>query len=92
MSGMWQSYKDKQLGVEDYPPVPDPVNHPDHYKSHPSGIEAIQITEHENFCIGSVYKYLLRTQRKGIARLEKKHAGFWTGRLKDWKGVKFNDA
>ena len=24
----------------------DPVNHPPHYKAHPSGVECIQITEH----------------------------------------------
>ena len=65
MSGMWQSYKDKQLGKDDWNEVPDPVNHPKHYRSHPSGIEAIQITEHENFCIGSVFKYLLRRKYKG---------------------------
>ena len=80
MSGMWQSYKDKQLGVEDYPPVPDPVNHPDHYKSHPSGIEAIQITEHENFCIGSVFKYLLRRKYKGKELQDLKKARWFLDR------------
>ena len=43
----------------------DPVNHPAHYTSHPSGIEVIEITEHENFCIGNAIKYLLRCDRKG---------------------------
>jgi hypothetical protein len=43
----------------------DPVNHPAHYTSHPSGVEAIQICQHENFCIGNVLKYLLRHQKKG---------------------------
>ena len=63
---MWRSYTDKQLGKDDdWHEVPDPVNHPTHYKSHPSGVEAIQITEHENFCIGSVFKYLLRRKYKG---------------------------
>ena len=66
MSDMWRSYTDKQLGKDDdWHEVPDPVNHPTHYKSHPSGVEAIQITEHENFCIGSVFKYLLRRKYKG---------------------------
>ena len=77
---MWQSYKDKQLGVEDYPPVPDPVNHPDHYKSHPSGVEAIQITEHENFCIGSVFKYLLRRKYKGKELQDLKKARWFLDR------------
>lgn len=30
----------------------DSVNYPPHYKSHPSGIECIQVTEHMNFCLG----------------------------------------
>ena len=77
---LWQSYKDKQLGVEDYPPVPDPVNHPEHYKSHPSGIEAIQITEHENFCIGSVFKYLLRRKYKGKELQDLKKARWFLDR------------
>ena len=65
MSGMWQAYKDKQLGKDDWHEPVDNVNSPTHYKSHPSGVEAIQITEHENFCIGSVFKYLLRRKYKG---------------------------
>ena len=36
----------------------DKVNHPKHYTSHPSGIEAIQITEHYDFCVGNAIKYL----------------------------------
>lgn len=38
----------------------DPVNHPAHYVSDPSGIECIQITRHRNFAIGSAIKYLWR--------------------------------
>ena len=41
------------------------VNHPAHYTSHPSGIEAITICIHENFCVGNALKYLLRHQKKG---------------------------
>ncbi len=36
------------------------INHPKHYTSHPSGIECIQITEHYNFNIGNVIKYVWR--------------------------------
>ena len=43
----------------------DPVNHPQHYTSHPSGVEAITICQHENFCIGNALKYLLRRNLKG---------------------------
>jgi hypothetical protein len=42
----------------------DPIN-PSHYKSHPSGIECIDIVEHMSFNIGSAFKYLWRAGRKG---------------------------
>jgi hypothetical protein len=42
----------------------DNVNHPKHYTSHPSGIEVIEITEHMNFCLGNVIKYVLRADLK----------------------------
>ena len=42
----------------------DPVNHPPHYTTHPSGIECIQITEHMNFCLGNAVKYLWRAGLK----------------------------
>jgi hypothetical protein len=37
---------------------------PYHYKTHPSGIECIQITEHMNFCLGNAMKYLWRAGKK----------------------------
>lgn len=50
----------------------DPVNHPTHYTSHPSGIECITITEHMGFCVGNAIKYLWRADLKGgIEDLEK---------------------
>jgi len=42
----------------------DPVKHPSHYISHPSGVECIQITEYYNFCIGNAIKYLWRNGLK----------------------------
>lgn len=42
----------------------DPVNHPKHYISDPSGIECIQITRHRNFNIGNAIKYLWRAGLK----------------------------
>ena len=45
----------------------DNVNHPPHYKAHPSGVECIQITEHMNFNIGSAVKYLWRFGLKPVA-------------------------
>lgn len=51
----------------------DPVNHPQHYLKHPSGIECIQITEHFNFNLGNAIKYIWRAGEKGatIQDLEK---------------------
>ena len=42
----------------------DNVNKPKHYNSHPSGVEVIRITEHMNFCLGNVIKYVLRADHK----------------------------
>lgn len=43
----------------------DPVNAPKHYRSHPSGVECIQITEHMGFCLGNAVKYIWRADLKG---------------------------
>lgn len=43
--------------------VSDPV-HPEHYKQHPSGVEAIDIIEHLDFNIGTAIKYLWRFKQK----------------------------
>lgn len=37
----------------------------DHYKQHPSGIEAIELTRHESFLRGNILKYVLRAPYKG---------------------------
>lgn len=42
----------------------DAVNSPQHYQ-HLPGIEVIDITEHLNFCVGNVVKYVLRADHKG---------------------------
>lgn len=42
----------------------DMVNHPKHYTSDPSGVEAIEITRHRNFNIGNAIKYLWRAGLK----------------------------
>lgn len=47
------------------------VEHPDHYTSHPSGIEAIEIIEHYNFNIGSAMKYLWRNGLKNVTNQSK---------------------
>ncbi len=43
----------------------DPVNHPKHYNSHPSGVECITVVEHMSFNIGNAVKYLWRADLKG---------------------------
>jgi len=43
----------------------DPVNHPSHYLSHPSGIECIQITRLLGFGLGNCVKYVWRRGDKG---------------------------
>ena len=52
--------------MTDGDPPRDPVNHPAHYTSHPSGVECIRVTEHMNFCLGNVFKYLWRADSKGV--------------------------
>lgn len=42
----------------------DPVYHQKHYTSHPSGIEAIEITRHMSFNFGNAVKYLWRNGLK----------------------------
>lgn len=58
----------------------DPVNHPCHYTSHPSGIECIQITEHMNFCLGNAVKYIWRAGSKDDPTQDLKKAVFYLNR------------
>jgi len=43
----------------------DPVKKPEHYNSHPSGVECITVAEHMTFCAGNAIKYLWRAGLKG---------------------------
>ncbi len=58
----------------------DPVNRPDHYTSHQSGIECIQVTEHMNFNTGNAVKYLWRAGQKGDALTDLKKAAWYVNR------------
>tara|TARA_R110000822_G_scaffold73759_3_gene177323 strand:+ start:219 stop:437 length:219 start_codon:yes stop_codon:yes gene_type:complete len=58
----------------------DMVNNPKHYLSHPSGIETIEITEHMNFCLGNVIKYVLRAEHKGSKLEDLKKAAWYLNR------------
>ena len=55
----------------------DPVNHPKHYNSHPSGIECIEVIRHENFNIGNAIKYIWRRNHKGNPVEDLKKAVFY---------------
>lgn len=46
----------------------DPVNHPSHYTSHPTGVECIQIVRHMGFNVGNAVKYLWRAGKKDPAK------------------------
>ena len=43
----------------------DAIDHPDHYNSHPSGIECIEVVRHMNFNQGNAVKYIWRAGLKG---------------------------
>jgi hypothetical protein len=53
--------------------INDPVNHPPHYTSNPSGVECIDVTRHMGFNLGNAMKYIWRADLKGqdIQDLEK---------------------
>lgn len=54
-----------------------PIN-PTHYRSHPSGIECIQIAEHWPFNLGSALKYLWRCGLKdGANEIEDLKKAIW---------------
>jgi len=55
----------------------DPVNHPAHYTSHPSGVEAIDITRHMNFNLGNAVKYVWRAGLKGDSIEDLQKARFY---------------
>ena len=55
----------------------DLVNHPPHYKNHPSGVECIEITRHMNFNLGNAIKYIWRADLKNDAIEDLKKAVFY---------------
>lgn len=64
----------QQSGIHKVDPIYDSVNHPQHYLSHPSGIECIEITRHHNFDIGNAIKYLWRAglkKEEGMTQIDK---------------------
>lgn len=55
----------------------DPVNHPKHYTSHPSGVECIQIIREMSFNLGNVVKYIWRDGLKDEVPLQDLKKAAW---------------
>ena len=71
----------------------DPINHPEHYTSHPSGTECIEIAEHFDFVIGNIIKYAWRAGlKKGSPRIEDLEKCLWYARRAVERERKFNAA
>lgn len=58
----------------------DMINHPPHYKRHPSGIECIEVTEHMGFNLGNAVKYIWRCDEKTDAVEDLKKARWYIDR------------
>ena len=72
--------EDIDIYIEENPVHPDNVNKPSHYRSHPSGIECIQITEHMGFNLGNAMKYVWRCDLKKDAIEDLKKAVWYINR------------
>ena len=55
----------------------DLVNAPPHYRSHPSGVECIEITQHMNFCLGNAMKYIWRAGLKSEDAVQDLRKAVW---------------
>lgn len=84
----WCEQQGKEFIVENLKnPTHDPVNHPKHYTSHPSGIECIQVTEHMGFNLGNAVKYIWRADLKADAIEDLKKARWYIDRELMKRGV-----
>lgn len=57
-------------------PAADAIN-PSHYRSHPSGVECITITEGMSFCLGNAVKYIWRADLKHESPLDDLRKAQW---------------
>ena len=55
----------------------DPVSHPAHYNSHPSGVECLTIARWMGFNLGNAMKYIWRADMKGAAIEDLRKAAFY---------------
>lgn len=83
----WCVQQSKEFIIENMNPTHDPVNHPTHYTSHPSGIECIQVTEHMGFNLGNAVKYIWRADLKTDAIEDLKKARWYIDRELMKRGV-----
>lgn len=67
--------KEDRIVTEKSTPV-SPIN-PKHYRSHPSGTECIEISEHMNFCLGNALKYIWRAGLKSEDQTEDLRKAKW---------------
>jgi hypothetical protein len=58
----------------------DPVNHPRHYNSSPSGIECVDVVEWMSFNLGNAVKYIWRSGEKGKQLEDLKKARWYLDR------------
>lgn len=61
----------------------DHIDHPAHYNSHPSGVEAIELTEVLGFNLGNALKYIIRHEHKGAALDDLRKARWYVRREAD---------
>ena len=57
----------------------DKIN-PEHYRSHPSGIECIQVTEHMDFLLWNAIKYIWRAGLKDDKKQDLEKARWYIDR------------
>ena len=63
------------------PETPQDPTNPAHYRSHASGIECIQITEHLGFCLGNAVKYIWRADEREAKTIEDLRKAVWDAGL-----------
>jgi len=69
---------DQFISAAKLAPEFDPVDRPEHYNSHPSGVECVTITEHMTCMIGCAIKYLWRHgQKAGVTADEDLRKAIW---------------
>jgi len=57
--------------------VEDDNINPSHYRSHPSGVECVVVTEHMTFCLGNAVKYIWRAGLKTVDPIEDLKKARW---------------